>query len=352
MLFPALAAAFSLALSSPPEIVRLDPAIEAIVSQNARLEKVVDGIRFAEGPVWDRRGGGRLLFSDLPNNAVMQWSPGRSTSEVFRSQVFKGDFPDGVLIGTNGLAFDPQGRLVAAEHGNRRITRMEKDGKITVLADRYDGKRLNSPNDVVVRSNGDIYFTDPTGLHRSFPDGSDKPPLELGYNGVYRITPGGAVELLTRALPFPNGLAFSPDETRLYVSNSRPRRYWAAFDVRADGRIANGRTLADVTGEPGDGVPDGLKVDRRGNIYAASTGVRIFSPDGTHLGTIATPEAAANCAWGDADGRTLYVTARTGVYRIRLRVAGAGLGGGDARGGGGEEARGSSESSTAAEPGP
>jgi gluconolactonase len=349
MLLPALVAAFSLVLSSSaPEIARLDPAIEAIVPQNARLEKVVGGIRFAEGPLWDQRGGGVLLFSDLPKNAVMKWGPGRSTSEIFRSQVFKGEFPDGVLIGTNGLAIDPQGRIVAAEHGNRRITRMEKDFKITVLADRYDGKRLNSPNDLVVRRNGDIYFTDPTGLYRSFPDGSDKPQLELGYNGVYRITTAGKVELLTREMPFPNGIAFSPDETKLYISNSRPRKYWMVFDVGPDGGIAGGRKLADVTEEPGDGVPDGLKVDRHGNIYATSTGVQIFSPDGKRLGTIATPELAANCAWGDADGQTLYIAARTSVYRIRLSARGAGLGSLDAAHG--EEARDAAGASSTAEP--
>ena len=319
------AAAFTLALNSSPAIVRLDHMIEAIVPQNARLEKVVGGIRFAEGPLWDPRDGGRLLFSDLPNNAVMKWSPGSSTSEIVRNQVFTGDFPDGVLIGTNGLALDPQGRIIAADHGNRRITRMEKDGKITVLADRYDGKRLNSPNDVVVRNNGDIYFTDPTGLYRSFPDGSDKPQLELGYNGVYRISVAGKLELLTKAMPFPNGIAFSPDEKKLYISNSRPHKYWMVFDLKEDGSIADGRKFADVTEEPGDGVPDGVKVDRLGNVYATATGVQIFSPEGKRLGIIATPEIPANCAWGDADGKTLYIAARTSIYRIRLSVEGAGV---------------------------
>jgi gluconolactonase len=331
MLFPALAAAFSIALSvAIPETVRLDPAINKIVPQNARVEKVVGGIRFAEGPLWDQRSG-HLLFSDLPNNAVMKWIPEGSTLEIFRNEVFKGNFPDGVLIGTNGLAFDPKGRIVAAEHGNRRITRMENDFTITVLADRYDRKRLNSPNDVVVRSNGDIYFTDPTGLYRSFPDGSNKPQLELGFNGVYRITTAGEVELLTKELPFPNGLAFSPDERKLYISNSRPQKYLMVFDVGADGRIANGRKFADVTEEPGDGVPDGLKVDRLGNVYLTSTGVQIFSPDGKRLGTIATPELAANCAWGDTDGQTLYIAARTSIYSIRLSVSGAGMGDFNAR---------------------
>ena len=187
-------AALTLVAQSPSgEIVRLDPALDKIVAKNAKIEKVVGGIRFAEGPLWVRQGG-YLLFSDLPSNAVMKWTPGGAT-EDYRKPVFTAPFPDGVQIGTNGLAFDPQGRVVAAEHGNRRITRMEKDGKITTLADRYEGKRLNSPNDVVVRKNGDVYFTDPTGLYRTYPDGPGKPQPELDFNGVYRISAAGKLEL-------------------------------------------------------------------------------------------------------------------------------------------------------------
>ena len=319
------AAALTLAAQSPSGgIIRLDPAIDKIVPKNAKIEKVVGGIRFAEGPLWVRQGG-YLLFSDLPSNAVMKWTPGGAT-EVYRKPVFTEAFPDGVQIGTNGLAFDPQGRVVAAEHGNRRITRMEKDGKITTLADRYEGKRLNSPNDVVVRKNGDVYFTDPTGLYRTYPDGPGKPQPELDFNGVYRISAAGKLELLTKDVQYPNGIAFSPDEKKLYVSSSRPDKYWMVFDVKSDGGIANGRKFADVTKEPGEGVPDGMKVDRAGNIYGtALTGVQIFSSDGKRLGTIVTPEIPANCAWGDADGKTLYITARTSIYRIRLNIDGAGV---------------------------
>lgn len=311
----------SLAQTPGGEVVRLDPAIDKIVPKDAKIEKVIGGIRFAEGPVWIRRGG-YLLFSDLPSNAVMKWLPG-GMPEVYRKPVFDGPFPDGVQIGTNGLALDPQGRLVAAEHGGRRITRMEKNGTIVVLADKYEGKRLNSPNDVVVKNNGDVYFTDPTGLYRTYPDGPNKPKTELDFNGVYRISAAGKLELLTKDIQYPNGIAFSPDEKKLYVSSSRPDKYWMVFDVKADGGIANGRKFADVSKEPGEGVPDGMKVDRAGNIYGtALTGVQIFSPDGKRLGTIVTPEIPANCAWGDAEGKTLYITARTSVYRIRLNVAG------------------------------
>ena len=302
-------------------IVRLDPALDKIVPKGAKVEKILGGLGFTEGPVWDREGG-FLLFSDVPNNAIMKFSGG-GTAQAFRKPVFEGKFPQGAQIGSNGLARDPSGRLVAAEHGNRRITRWEKNGTMMVLADRYEGKRLNSPNDVVIKNNGDIYFTDPPGLFGGYPDVPDKPQQELDFNGVYRISAAGKLELLTRDIPFPNGIAFSPDEKKLYVGNSRPEKYWMVFDVKADGSIANGRKFADVTKEPGRGNPDGMKVDRRGNVYAtALTGVQIFSPDGKRLGSIATPEIASNCAWGDADGKTLYITARTGVYRIRLNIAG------------------------------
>jgi len=302
-------------------IIRLDPALDKIVPKGAKVEKVLGGLGFAEGPVWDRAGG-FLLFSDVPSNAVMKLTA-RGTAEPFRTPVFEGSFPKGAQVGSNGLALDPQGRLVAAEHGNRRVTRRERDGKIVVLADRYEGKRLNSPNDVVVRNNGDVYFTDPPGLFRGYPDVPGKPQQELDFNGVYRISAAGKLELLTKDLPFPNGIAFSPDEKKLYVGNSRPEKYWMVFDVKTDGGIANGRKFADVTKEPGDGSPDGMKVDRRGNVYAtALTGLQIFSPDGKRLGSIATPEIASNCAWGDADGKTLYITARTGLYKIRLNIPG------------------------------
>lgn len=302
-------------------IVRLDPAIDKIVPRGAKLEKVLSGLGFTEGPVWDRAGG-FLLFSDVQNNATMKLTAA-GTAEPFRKPVFEGPFPEGAQVGSNGLAIDSKGRLVSAEHGNRRVTLREKDGTIKVLADHFEGKRLNSPNDVVVRNNGDVYFTDPPGLFRGYPDVPNKPKQELDFNGVYRVSAAGKLELLTKDVPFPNGIAFSPDEKKLYVGNSRPEKYWMVYDVKADGGIANGRKFADVTKEPGAGSPDGMKVDRRGNVYAtALIGLQIFSPDGKRLGAIATPEIASNCAWDDADGKTLYITARTGLYRIRLNIPG------------------------------
>ena len=213
---------------------------------------------------------------------------------------------------------------LACEHGNRRVSRIEKNGSISTLADRYEGKRFNSPNDVVCRRNGDIYFTDPNSVARNNPpdpNGDFRP--ELGFNGVYSVTAAGKVELMTRDVFYPNGLAFSPDEKKLYVANTRPDKFWMVFDVKPDGALANGRTFLDVSQEPGDGAPDGMKVDEAGNLYATGPGgVLIISPEGRHLGTIELPEIPANCAWGDRDGKTLYMTARTGLYRVKLEIRG------------------------------
>ena len=301
---------------------RLDAALDKLVPPGAAVEKVIGNLQFAEGPVW-LRSGGYLLFSDIPANAIMKWAPGAGLS-VFRKTIFERAFPSGIQIGTNGLTIDRQGRLIACEHGNRRISRTERDGSVTTLADRYEGKRLNSPNDVVVRTNGDIYFTDPNSVARNNPpDPNNYFKGELGFNGVYRITTAGKLELLTKDMPYPNGLAFSPNGKKLYVANTRPDKYWMAFDVQADGTLANGKKFLDLSKDPADGVPDGLKVDRLGNLYATGPGgVLVISPEGKHLGTIQLPELAANCAWGDADGKTLYITARTSLYRIKVNVAG------------------------------
>ena len=307
--------------ASVGKIVRNDPALDKLVPPGAKIEKLHEGFRFIEGPVWVRSGG-YLLFSDLMANAIMKWTPDGNVS-VYRKGIFADSFPDGVLIGSNGLTLDREGRVVAAQHGNRRVTRFEKDGSVTVLAERYQGKRLNSPNDLVVKRNGDIYFTDPTGLYGTFPDGPSKPKQELDFNGVYRVNAARKLDVLTKEVQYPNGIAFSPDERKLYIANSRPDKYWMEFEVKADGTLANGRKFADVTNQPGAGVPDGMKVDTAGNLYAtALDGIQIFSPQGTHLGAIQLPEVPANCAWGDADGKTLYITARTGLYRIKLNVAG------------------------------
>lgn len=269
----------------------------------ARVEKVATGFRFTEGPVWDRIGK-LLLFSDIPANQIRKWESGDTTT-VFRE-------PSG---NSNGLTYDKQGRLIACEHGNRRVSRTEPDGRITVLADRFEGKRLNSPNDVVVKSGGSVYFTDP-------PYGVGPESRELDFQGVYRIKPEGGLDLLVKDFAMPNGLAFSPDEKRLYIGDSSQHRHIRVFDVKPDGTLENGRVFADLS-DPKPGAPDGMKVDTEGRLFSTGPGgVWVFAPDGTHLGTIATPEGPANCAWGESGWRTLFITAGTSVYRIRLKAAG------------------------------
>ena len=272
------------------------------------VEKVSGGYKFTEGPVWSPRGS--LLFSDIPANRIYEISasalPARpdAAATVFRE-------PSG---NSNGLLFDREGRLIACEHGNRRVTRTEKDGTITVLADRYEGKRLNSPNDVVVKSDGSIYFTDPTY-------GIKKEEQELDFQGVYRIKPDGKLELLVKDFSMPNGLCFSPDEQRLYIADSASElSHIRVFDVKPDGTLTGGEVFARTT-KPGG--PDGMKVDLKGNLYVAGpSGVWIFDPAGKRLDIIATPETPANIAWGDTDAKTLYITARTSVYRVRLESGG------------------------------
>ncbi len=298
------------------KIQRTDPALDKLIPPAAKIEKLAGGFQFIEGPIWVKDGGGHLLFSDIPANAILKWTPdGKVTT--FRKPVFPGTFPSGQFVGSNGLILDAQGRLVSCEHGNRRMARTEKDGSITVLADRFEGHRLNSPNDAVYKRNGDLYFTDPP---YGFAKQDDDPAKELKFNGVYRLTKAGKLELLVKDLTRPNGLGFSPDEKKLYIANSdAARKIWMVYDVKADGALANGRVFYDVTKEQADGVPDGLKLDRRGNLYGTGPGgIWVISPDGKHLGTIQPPETPANCNWGDADGKSLYMTARTGLYRIKL----------------------------------
>jgi gluconolactonase len=301
--------------------LRLDAALDRLVPQGAKVEQVGARLQRAEGPVWVRSSG-HLLFSDL--NEIMRWEPDGRLS-IVRNRIFTGAAPPGVRVGTNGLTLDPEDRLVGAEPGNRRVSRFDDRGNVTVLADRYMGKRLNSPNDLVIGKSGDVYFTDPP-YFASQPIPPDSPDFrqELDFGGVYRITKAGNLELLVKDLGFPNGLAFSPDEKKLYVADSRPRKRWMIYDVNDDGTLAAGRVFLEMSMDTTEAVPDGLKVDGRGNLYATGPGgVLVISPDGRHLGTIRIPEIASNCAWGDADGKTLYVTARTGLYRIKLNVAGA-----------------------------
>ncbi|MGH9672419.1 MAG: SMP-30/gluconolactonase/LRE family protein, partial [Bryobacteraceae bacterium] len=221
---------------------------------------------------------------------------------------------------SNGLTLDSAGRLVICEHGNRRVTRLETDGTVAVLADRFEGNRLNSPNDAVHKSDGSLYFTDPPyGLAKL----DDDPAKELAFNGLFRLD-GSGLQLLVRDQTRPNGLAFSPDESVLYLANSdSKKRWWMRYEVRPDGTPGAGDVFFDVTGHADPGSPDGMKLDVRGNLYCTGPGgIWIFSPAGAHLGTIQFPEIPANCHWGGADARTLYVTARTGLYRVKLNIEG------------------------------
>jgi YD repeat-containing protein len=277
------------------------PAFWKLIDKDARLEKVADGFQFTEGPVWNPAGF--LLFSDIPANQIVKFVPGAAPT-AFRT-------PSG---NSNGLTYDRAGRLLACEHSNRRVTRQEADGSLTVLASSYDGKKLNSPNDIVVRSDGTIYFSDP-------PYGIREEQRELPFQGVYRISPDGKLTLLAQDFDRPNGIALSPDEKTLYVDDSA-RLHVRAFDVAPDGSISHGRILAELKSAR-QGVPDGMKVDRKGNLYVTGPGgVWVFDKRGKHLGTILMSELPANCGWGDADYRTLYFTARNGLYRIRLKIPG------------------------------
>ena len=299
-------------------IVRLDKRLDALVPPGAAIEKVAEGFVFLEGPVW-RGADSRLFYSDLRGNAIYQWTAVdgvRDHSKPF----FAGDGAGLRGVGPNGIALDAEGRLLACVYGSRSVIRIEKDGTRTTLADRYQGKRLNSPNDLVVAGDGTVYFTDPSfGL-----EGTDNSPLrEQTVNGVYRIRPNGEVTLLTGEQERPNGLVLSPDERTLYVANSGGAvTGWYAYDLGPSG-LSNKRVFHDITGVQGEGGADGMKVDLAGNVYATGPGgVWVIAPDGTHLGTIRPPEALTNVGWGE-DGRTMYITGRTALYRIRLSARGA-----------------------------
>jgi gluconolactonase len=298
-------------------IVRVDPALDRLVPVGASIEKLAGGFAFTEGPVWHREPG-HLMFSDLRSNAIHIWDDENGLS-TFMQPVFEG-ISDTESVGSNGLNIDTEGRLLLMEHGNRRVSRVESmGGEVTVLVDRYRGMRLNSPNDSAWHSNGWLYFTDPSyglaGLE-------DDPARELEYNGIYRLSPTGEIQLLERNQTRPNGIVFAPDEETLYVANSdADNKVWYAYDV-VNGLIGNQRVFYDVNDQNETGAADGMKVDVDGNIFATGPGgVWVFAPDGTHLGTIKPDEVPANVAWGD-DGSTLYMTARTGLYRIRLSTTG------------------------------
>lgn len=300
------------------EILRLDPALDAIISPDAVIEQLAEGFTFGEGPVWT--GDNALLFSDPNDNVIYRRTADGQLSVFRKNSGYSGaDIAEYRQPGSNGLTLDSQGRLTICEHGNRRVTRLEKDGSLTVLADRYQGKRLNSPNDLVYRSDGALFFTDP---YFGLPKLEQDPRKELKYSGVFCLI-NGKLKLVSTDFTGPNGLAFSPGEKHLYVANwDTQKKVVHRYMVAKDGSLSKGELFFDMTSAPGEEALDGLKVDQLGNLFVSGPGgVWVISPDGKHLGTIVGPELAANFAWGD-DGKTLYMTARSGLYCIRLNVAG------------------------------
>ncbi|HEY7158928.1 MAG TPA: SMP-30/gluconolactonase/LRE family protein [Gemmataceae bacterium] len=312
-------------------IERLDPAFDKLIGPDAKLEVLATGHVWAEGPVWVPRDGGFVLFSDIPPNRIYKWQEGKGESIFMEPSGGTGkDAPTLNEPGSNGLLIDPEGRLVLMEHGDRRVSRLDKwDGKSkTTLADRYMGKRLNSPNDGVFKSNGDLYFTDPPygRALRESKGGEEFPGRDLDFCGVYRLSKDGKLTLLTKEMSKPNGIAFSPDEKTLYVANSDPKRpIWMAFPVKDDGTLGEGKVFFDATklaGKGRPGLPDGMKVDAKGNLFATGPGgVLVLTPEGKHLGTIATGVKTANCNWG-GDGSVLYVTADKALTRIQTKTKG------------------------------
>jgi len=324
----------SMAAFAPPQAIqKLDPGLDAIVPADAKVERVATGFnKWTEGPVWTHES---LFFAEIPANNIDRWTAAGGATVFLHPSGYTGAAPyGGPEPGSNAMTLDAMGRLTVAGHARRNVWRFESldpNAQITVLADSYQGKKLNSPNDLVYRSDGSLYFTDPPyGLPTQ---GDDDPTKELKVNGVYRIPNASAqkagappdrdaLQLVIGDLGRPNGIAFSPDEKYLYIAESGVKQ-WLRYRVLPDGSVADGEIFFDASKEPGVGGPDGIKVDKEGNLYGSGPGgLWIFSPDGKHLGTIAIPERMANLAWGDADGKTLYIAASTSVYRIRLKIAG------------------------------
>lgn len=311
-----------------PEVVawieRADPGLDELIAPDAKVEVLAEGFEWSEGPVWIPEGG-YLLFSDVPKNVIYRWKEGQGVDVFLKPSGYTGFRERGGESGSNGLALDPQGRLLVCQHGDRRVARWEKGCFIT-LAHEYNGKPLNSPNDLVVKSNGDIYFTDPPyGMTAE----AKQDPNALDFCGVYRISRDGTLTLLTQEMTRPNGIAFSPDEKTLYVAQSDPERpLWMAFPVQSDGTLGPGRVFFDA--KPWQeaklpGLPDGMKVDQKGNLFATGPGgVNIFRPDGTFLGRIRVKVPTANCAFGN-DGSVLYITADMYLLRVRTKTKGLGF---------------------------
>jgi gluconolactonase len=318
----------------PLKVDRLNAGLDAIVPADATIERVATGFTWVEGPIWIPAG--YLMFAEITSNSIRKVTPDGTVSTFMQPSGYKGTTPyGGKEPGSNGMTLDRSGRLTVAGHAQRDVWRLESldaGAQVTVLADSYQGKKLNSPNDLVYKSDGSLYFTDPPyGL----PTQDDTDPIkELKVNGVYRIpkafdqTPGAApardrLQLVATDLPRPNGIAFSPDEKYLYVDNSQPKKLWMRYRVKADGGLRDAKVFYDATSDTRPGAPDGMKVDTQGNVYSTGPGgVWIFSPEGKALGVILLPERGANVNWGGTDRKTLYITASSSIYRVTLKVPG------------------------------
>jgi len=308
----------------------LNPALDDLLPANVKVEKLASNFGTTEGPAWIRKGG-FLVFSDIPANVIRKYDPNDSTVSYFlKYSGFTGDSDEGVgrqtnnghtvvtSLGSNGITVDPQGRVVFCAHGDRSVVRIEPDGRRTVLADRFEGKRFNSPNDLVYKSDGALYFTDPDGGLR-FSD--NDPKKELSFYGVFMLK-DGKLQALVRDMVVPNGLGFSPDEKYFYVDDTA-KKIIRRYDVQPDDTIANGQVFIDMSADKAPGAPDGMKIDSKGNVYSTGPGgVWIISPAGKHLGTILMPGIPANLAFGGPDGKSLYITAHPTLYRVQLKVAG------------------------------
>ena len=304
------------------EVIRDDAAIDSLIAKETSIQVLSSGFEWSEGPVWVPAQGnepGYLLFSDIPRNSIMKWVEGKGVSLFLKPAGYTGQVEYGNEPGSNGLLLDTQGQLVACEHGDRRVSVLTNGGGKRTLVDNYEGKRLNSPNDATFKSNGDLYFTDPPyGLPKQYDDSR----RELDFCGVYRLSKDGKLTLLTKEMTRPNGIAFSPDEKTLYVAQSDPdAAIWKSFPVKSDGTLGEGKLFYDATenfkkGLPG--LPDGMDVDSKGNIFATGPGgVYVFDPSGKLLGRISTGEKTANCKFGGPNGDQLYMTADMYICRIQ-----------------------------------
>ena len=315
------------------EIQKIDPALDKIVAPDTKAERIATGFnKWTEGPVWTREGA--LLFAEIPANNIVIWAPGREAQIFIHPSGYEGSEPfKGIEPGSNGMTLDPDGRVSVAGHARRNVWRLETldpKAQITVLADAYEGKKFNSPNDLVYKSDGSLYFTDPPyGLETQ---GDDDPKKELKFNGVFRIPnarkqkplappDNSKLQVIIQDLPRPNGIAFSPDEKFLYIADSG-KKVWMRYPVNKDGSVGAGILFCDPSSDKAPGGPDGIRVDKKGNLYGSGPGgVWVISPEGKHLGTVKIPEVVSNVAWGDS-GSTLYITASTSVYRIKLKIPG------------------------------